>query len=183
MLIIGCSKKEQIESRQDGFFVKFPSIEQKSFLIRNSNMRLEMDKVLTRKTTDYNLGFEGGKLFPLPFNRDVNDFSPILDTQLDSIIHKGSYRICDSCFVLKYGYGTGNIKWNYLFKIKGEKIYLEELFFIEPYSSENDTLAYLAKINLSKSIGALNINAIKDSMTRAETRKLKNYKYILRNKS
>lgn len=182
LLITACAKKEEIENMKNSFLVKLPFIEQKSFLIKNDKMRVEMDKVLTQNTIDYQLGFEGEKLFPIPFNRNADDFYPILDTRLDSLIEKNFGISCDSCFVLKYEYGTGNIKWNYLFKIKSQKIYLERLYFIEPYNSQNDTLAYISKIDLDKPISTLNIKTIKDSMNRAEQRNIKKSLYIFREK-
>ncbi|MDR2205861.1 MAG: hypothetical protein LBE36_06880 [Flavobacteriaceae bacterium] len=180
--LAGCFKKEKIEATKDGFFVKYPFIEEKTFLILNQKMRFEMNKILTKNSGEYDLGFERKKRYPIPFNRDVNDYSPTFDTELNLLIEKGFHENLDSSFVIKYEYGTGHVEWNYLFKVKKDKIYLESLFYIEPYNSHlNDTIAYISKIHINKSIENLDIAVIGDSMSKAEEREVKHYKYVLKN--
>ncbi|MBS1571109.1 MAG: hypothetical protein JST62_01755 [Bacteroidetes bacterium] len=185
-LLLSCSKEEkQLHSQEDtknGFYVRFPFIEKKTIFIKNENTQLELDKILNKSNVQYYLGFENQKLYPVPFIRDILDYEPVFATRLNKLIDKEFFKTPDSSFVIKYEYGTGHIIWNYLYKIQENKIYLDKIFFMEPYNSTNDTIAYISQVNVNKLINTLNIKAIQDSMTKMENRKKENYKFILKKK-
>lgn len=184
IFLMSCSNKETRMSLQEeskkGFYVTFPFVEKKTILIENKKMKLEMNKILNENSIQYNLGFESQRLYPVPLNRDVTDYEPFFDIKLDKLVEQEFSKTPDSSFVIKYNYGTGNITWNYLYKVQQNKIYLDKIFFIEPNNSNNDTIAYISKLNINKLISTLNIKAIKDSMTKMENRKSNNYKFVIR---
>lgn len=177
-LLLGCSKHfdKEKNSTSNGFYVQYPFIERKTVFIKNEIMKFEMDKIITKKSINYNLGFENKELYPIPFNRDILDYEPTFDSTLNSLLDKTP----DSSIVIKYQYGTSDIEWNYLYIIKNKKIFLETLFFIESYGQKSDTIAYISKINIDRPIAALNMKEIRKKMTNAENRKTKDFKYILR---
>lgn len=185
IIFLGCSKKIDTPSQENsknGFYVTYPFIEKKVIFIKNEKMKFEMEKILTQNSINYNVGFENQKLYPIPFNRDFSDYEPTFNDQLNILIEKEYCQTPDSSFIIKYEYGTGHIEWNYLYKIKQNKIYLDKLFFIEKYASKNDTVAYVSKATINKLISVLNIKTIKDSMTKIENRKTKDYRFILNKK-
>jgi hypothetical protein len=167
---------------EKGFVVNYPFVERKVILIQNDSIKIELDKVLTKDKITYNLGFENKTLFPIPLIMEVQDYEPTFELRLSKLFEENYYRTPDSSFVIKYEYGTSHAEWNYLYKISKNKIYLDEVFFLEPYYNSNDTIAYLSKQLIQKNIDELNMSEVKILMKKMESRDIENIKYILNKK-
>lgn len=180
LFIVSCSEKNRTNEKR--LSVNYPFIEKKTVYVINDSLRVQLDKVLTKHDIKYNLGFESKKMYPIPFEREVQDYVPILQPRLNKLFEKAYYPKQDSSFVIKYDYGTSHVEWNYLYKVRKNKIYLDEIFFIEPYNNSNDTVAYLSKKEIKKSIDKLNVNEIKIIMKKMENKDIENIKYIFKKK-
>ena len=144
LFIISCSEKNRTNEKR--LSVNYPFIEKKTVYVINDSLRVQLDKVLTKHDIKYNLGFESKKMYPIPFDREVQDYVPILQPRLNKLFEKAYYPKQDSSFVIKYDYGTSHVEWNYLYKVRKNKIYLDEIWRLIGVTSNKDVASFIYKI-------------------------------------
>lgn len=180
LLIINIGCKENIHSNvveekkdstiTNGVFYPYPYRELQDVL-RISNA--DSDKVLMYKETSRNklqyiIEYNKGNIsesFTFPFYRSVIDYAPFLSQKLDKEIEKMYYQTPAKSFIVKLEYGTGHIRWNYLFEM-GKVLRLKDIFYVEPISNrlgvkKGDSIMNLIKISINKEIKDISIKEIK----------------------
>lgn len=184
VFVLCCGKKglekNEYYSKKDSVTINLPFVEKKEVLATKENLRIEINKLLTKDSIEYRVGFENGNLYPIPIHRSVNDFEPVLNNKLNHYIENSYYKTPDSSFVVKYTYGTGNIEWNLLYTIRSKTVFLNEIFYIEPFQNNRDTITYISNIKVKKAIGAINLKILSKSMKEIEEGNVKNSKYVLK---
>jgi len=196
-MIISCKKSttpfinDEIKDsiKENGFFISYPYNELYDVLPISNN---DLDKVLlykrlTKNDIEYYLEFNNGNVhnsFVFPFYREVDDYQPYLSYKLDSEIEKLYYKTPKKCFVIKCQYGTGDIRWNYLYEFDN-KIKLKDIFYTEPrkeYIGKQDTLMDLVRFKIDKKIENISFEIIKQINNDISNVDLEEKKWLIKEK-
>lgn len=149
-----------------GFFIEYPFVENKIYLLGCNDIQVELSKVLTNQDINFKMNIRYDKLeyleVQLPIFREVIDFDPMIKQSLESKIEKLFFKTPENCFIVEFGYGTGDVVWNYLYQVdknRGE-VYLIDIFYSESIKNiignnpenEKDTMVYYCRFPINKAI-------------------------------
>lgn len=156
-VILGCDNTKKtanvIYDTKKGIYFEYPYIEKTYYIFEKNNFEIELDKVFTENDIFYQLGIEknGIRNIRIPIYREVSDFNPIIEMYLDKEIEKNYYKTPVNSFVVKFEYGTGHIRWNYLYVLKNNQLVLQDIFYFSFLKKESQLslIEQPIKINLT----------------------------------
>lgn len=136
-----------------GVFLKFPYFElTENFISCKNDLNIRLLKKITKKNIEYILLLNNSNdTVNIPILREVNDFTPKIQSNLNQIFESQFTKTSENIFIVEFDYGTSHILWNYLYVVEKNKIYLKDIFISEPYKNyvkETDTISQTSHFNL-----------------------------------